>query len=252
MQPENVNSPATVERIDLARPEAVVAVAYGRILGAKLLRLAKHGVLNLHPSLLPRHRGASPVQFAILSGDLETGVSIVRMDEGLDTGPVMAQESVPILAEETASELEARLAKLGASLLSATLTALAAGGITPVDQDESRATLTRRLTREDGLVRWADPAEKVARLWRAMHPWPGAHTLAAGRPVKIIGCRAAQDAPLESARPGTAAVVGDRLFIRTGDAWLEITALQPAGGRTMSPREFASGHSLLVSARWGA
>src|SRR5205814_5400630 len=151
-----------------------------------LLDLPRHGSINLHPSLLPIWRGSTPIQSAILAGETVTGVSIILMDKGLDTGPILAQRSVPIEAEETYPELSARLAELGAVLLAETLPLWLRGEVEPVRQGEEGATLTHTLTKEDGLIDWNRPAEEIARQVRALQPWPGTYTYWQGRLLKIV------------------------------------------------------------------
>lgn len=251
MQPSDVNSPDAIERIRSIEPVALVAVAYGRIIGHALLKAAPQGVLNVHPSLLPRHRGAAPVQGAILAGDSETGVTIMRMDEGLDTGPILTQRSTSIDRNETAEGLESRLAVAGGELLVETLEQLDRGSLEPRPQDESLATMTRRLRRSDGKIDWHKAAEEIYRLWRALHPWPGIHTNAGGRTLKVLRCSMAGDADCPGP-PGRARFDLGRLIVTTGDGCVEIACIQPEGRQAMSGGEFAIGHSSAIDADWGA
>jgi methionyl-tRNA formyltransferase len=170
-QPERIRDPAPAERLRDVAPELMVVVAYGQIIPRPVLEIPLHGVLNVHASLLPRWRGASPVAHAILAGDEVTGVTIMRMDEQLDHGPVLAAREVAIGAGEDAGALTRRLAEVGAALLVETISRL--GAIEPVPQDESRATLAPRLRREDGELEWSAPAEEIDRRVRALQPWPG-------------------------------------------------------------------------------
>ena len=171
MQPEKIRDPSVLERVRSLAPEVIVVVAYGQIIPPALLAIPHRGVINVHASLLPRHRGASPVAHAILAGDQETGVTIMRMDEQLDHGPVLALRSTPIADREDAAALTARLAEMGAELLAETLERLA--DITPETQDDRLATKARRLTKEDGELEWESGAQEIDRHVRGLQPWPG-------------------------------------------------------------------------------
>ena len=250
IQPSDMNSPDAVCRVRSTGPAALVAVAFGRIIGPELLRAAPGGVLNVHPSLLPRHRGAAPVQGAILAGDSETGVTIMQMDEGLDTGPVLTQRTTSIDSNETARDLESRLAIAGAGLLVETLERLERGRLEPRPQDESLATTTRPLRRSDGIVEWRKTAEEICRRWRAFYPWPGTSTNAGGKTLKVLSCAVAKGVEC-SGPPGRARFGGGRLIVATGSGCVEIRRIQPEGGRPMSGREFAIGYSAALDAVWG-
>ena len=250
IQPGNVNSPDVIGRVISIEPAALVAVAFGRIIGPGLLRAARRGVLNVHPSLLPRHRGAAPVQGAILAGDSETGVTIMQMDEGLDTGPILTQRTTPIDPDETALDLEACLAVAGAGLLVETLERLERGGLEARPQDESLATTTRPLKRADGIIDWRKPAEEVYRRWRAFHPWPGTSTNAGQKTLKVLSCAIAVGVECPGP-PGRARFDGGRLIVAAGNGCVEIRRIQPEGGRPMSGREFAIGHASALNAVWG-
>ena len=250
IQPPNVNSAEVVGRIRSVAPAALVAVAFGRIIGPEFLGAAPHGVLNVHPSLLPRHRGAAPVQGAVLAGDSETGVTVMQMDEGLDTGPILAQRATSIDSDEMASDLEARLAVAGAELLVETLERLERGPVEPRPQDESLATMTRPLKRADGVIDWRRPAEEIYRQWRALHPWPGTSTNAGQQTLKVLSCAVAERAE-GAGPPGRARLDGRRLIVSTGKGCLEVRQMQPEGGRPMGGREFAIGHRGALDAVWG-
>ncbi len=170
-QPERIRDPDAVERLRRLEPDLLVVVAYGQIIPRSVLAVPKHGAVNVHASLLPRHRGAAPVAAAILAGDSDTGVTIMRMDELLDHGPILAMRSTPIGAHEDATALTTRLAEIGARLLVETLQAL--GGIDEVEQDHARATLAPRLHKEDGEIGWDLGAHEIDRRVRALQPWPG-------------------------------------------------------------------------------
>ena len=170
-QPARVRDPEAVEKIRLLEPDLLVVVAYGQIIPASVLSIPRLGAVNVHASLLPRHRGAAPVAHAILAGDAETGVTIMRMDEQLDHGPILATLATPIGAQEDAVELTSRLAEIGAQLLVETIERI--GEIRQVEQEHARATIARRLSREDGELEWEVGASEIDRRVRALQPWPG-------------------------------------------------------------------------------
>ncbi len=224
-------------RIAAAGPGAIAVVAYGKIFPPELLRLPRLGCVNVHASLLPRWRGASPVQAAILAGDAETGVATMRMEEGLDTGPVYLERRVKIGARETAGELSARLAVLGGALLVETLSGLAAGTLAPRPQ-AGEPTVCRPIRREDALVDWERPADEILRRLRAFAPWPGLYTFLAGERIKILE---AEPGPSGGgAAPGTFELsAGDLVVAAGGGSALRLRRLQRAGRRPVTGPEFA-------------
>ena len=187
--------PAARQQLAALQPHIIVVAAYGLFLPPKTLALPPLGALNIHPSLLPLYRGPSPVASAMLAGDAITGVTIILLDEGMDSGPILAQRETPIGATETAGALTARLFAMGATLLTETLPAWRARRISPTPQDESRATTTRLLSREDGAIDWQMPAAQIARQVRAYHPWPSAFTHWNGKMLKIIEASAVDGRP---------------------------------------------------------
>jgi methionyl-tRNA formyltransferase len=186
LQVERVRAPDAQAKLRELRPELSVVVAFGQILPRAVIEIAPRGAVNVHASLLPRWRGAAPIQWAIASGDATTGVTTMLIDEGLDTGPLLLAREVAIGPRETASELESRLARLGGELLVETIAGLERGTLSPVPQDSSRATHARILTKEDGRVDWTQPARVVADRARGFHPWPGATTSYEGRLLKLL------------------------------------------------------------------
>lgn len=254
-QPAGLRHEEAVARLRAARPDVIVVVAYGRILPPAVLTLPPLGCLNVHASLLPRHRGASPIQAALLAGDPETGVCIMLMDEGLDTGPILACASTPILPEDDVQTLTARLAVLGRDLLLPTLTAWAAGELQPQPQDESRATFTRPVRKSDGLIDWHQPAVVIARQVRAYKGWPGAYTTVAGQQLRIE-----QATPIPwagEAAPGTlvrAPGPSGRpvLAVVCGEGALVLETVLPAGARPMSGEAFLAGRPGLLGQRLGS
>ena len=193
-QPERIrHDPKFRARLEAIRPDAVVVVAYGRIIPSWLLDLPRFGCINVHGSLLPKYRGAAPIQWAIANGEIVTGVTTMRLDAGLDTGPMLLAHAVPIGGEETAEDLYRSLALVGAELLVATLRKLHSGEIAAVEQDHSLASLAPILTREDGLANFtADPAKKIYDRWRGFTPWPGAYTQLRGKRFLLQRLRLAE------------------------------------------------------------
>ena len=251
LTPARLRDPATLDEIRALAPELLVLADFGRLVPAPLLDLPRHGALNLHPSLLPRYRGATPIPAAILAGDRETGVTLMRMDEGLDTGPILAQVRVPLTGDETAPELEARLSSLAAELLGDTLPAWLRGEVDVRPQDPTAATLTRPLRREDGALDPRRPARKLERQVRAYQPWPGSYLdTDAGRIIawraEVFG--APESAPKEES-PGQLVAVDDGLALSTQDGLLHLLEVQPAGGRRMSGAELLRGRPNLIGSR---
>lgn len=251
LQPLRVREPAFLAEIGALGLDLAVVVAFGQIFPAALLELPRLGCINLHASLLPRHRGAAPVQAAILAGDAMTGVSTMQMTAGLDSGPILLQRETPIGPRETAGELGVRLAELGAALVLETLRALAAGTLAPRAQDDSAATYAPRLDKAVGRVDWSLDAAVLARRLRAYTPWPGLEAALRGAPVKLVRAAPAESADGDGA-PGT--VLGlraGRLAVACGGASvLEIEALQRAGRRPLSAADFANGERLRAGERF--
>ncbi len=246
LQPANLHSPEVLSQIAAWQPEALVVAAYGRILRPVLLALPSYGCVNLHASLLPRWRGASPIQTAILAGDAQTGVSVMLMDPGMDTGPILAQQATPILESDTAGTLSARLARLGADLLLKTLPDYLSGRLTPRAQDASQATATRLLTKADGALDPLEPAASLARKVRAYHPWPGTFLTWQGRRIGVL-----QAAALDRTDhlPGLVTASPDGPILATRNGGLLLQVVQPAGARPMSGADFLRGQPSLAGAR---
>jgi methionyl-tRNA formyltransferase len=210
-------------------PDAIAVVAYGHIFRRWLLELPRLGCVNVHFSLLPRHRGVAPVQWAILEGDSETGVTTMCMDRGVDTGPVLLTERVPILPEDTAGSLLAKLATVGGPLLARSIEELASGRLVPQAQPEEGATYARRLEKEDGRIDWTHPAEEIGRRVRGLSPWPGAFTTWRGEVLKVHTARPV----VASLAPGRLACEGRRVMAGTGDGALELMTVQAQGKARM-------------------
>jgi len=232
---------AGVEMVRTAMPEAIVVVAFGLILRRDLLDMPPFGCINVHASLLPKHRGVSPIQAAIMAGDAITGCTTMRIDEGVDTGNILLRGETPIEPDDNAGTLTARLAILGAQLLVPTLDGVFDGSIHEVVQDGSQATLTKKIRKHHGLVDWSLSATELARRIRAMTPWPSAFTFHHGRRLQID---AAIVAPREEdAAPGTILSLKP-LLVACGEGALEIRMLRPEGRRSMTPVEFRAGNPI--------
>lgn len=256
-QPEDVNAPESVERIAAAAADVMLIVAYGRILKRRVFETPLLLPTNLHFSLLPEYRGAAPVEKAIADGRTRTGVTLQRLVKKLDAGPVLARREVDISPDETAGELEARLARIGAGLVVETLPGIARGEVEEVPQDESRVSFAPMLEKKDGRVDWTRAAAALACHVRAMDPWPGAQAVFAGgggreRPVILLRARAvAADADADGREPGEVAAVGDdAIRVATGEGVLAVTELKPAGKRALTAREFANGYHVAPGDRF--
>ena len=245
LQPLKARDESFLVTLRELQPELIAVAAFGQILPAPLLALPRLGCLNVHTSLLPKYRGASPIQSAILNGDPETGVTIMKMDVGLDTGDILTQRVTPIFPTDDAATLHDRLAQLGAELLVETIPAYAAGKIPPQPQDASRATHVAKIKKEDGGIDWSQPAAAIWNRIRAFTPWPGAFTYLPGPPhPQLLKIWQAQ----VEARSGAAGEIlaADRngIVIGCGADSLRVTSLQREGGRRMSAAEFLAGHPL--------
>ncbi len=251
-QPERVKDEAFLGRLRELAPDLVVVVAFGQIFPRALLELPRQGCVNVHASLLPRWRGAAPIQAAIAAGDRVTGVTTMSMTPGLDSGPMLLREETAIGERETAGELAARLAAMGARLLVRTVEALERGDLVPQPQDETRATYAPRLRREDARVDWSLDAEAIAARWRAYTPWPALESTLRGDAVKLAQVRAAA-LPANGAAPGELLGLGDggvRVACGSGTV-VEIGALQRAGRRPLAARDFWNGERLRAGERFG-
>lgn len=235
-------------------PELIIVMAYGQILSQEVLDLPRLGCWNLHASLLPRHRGAAPVQAAILAGDDESGVTVMKMDAGLDTGAVLSRETLPLSPEETGESLHDRLAVLAPEALRKALPLILSGDPPLTPQDDSLATHTGKLTRRDGVLDWTLPAAVLERKIRAFHPWPGTGSaLPDGTPVKIFPPARALTEPADGAPPGTLLRAGpEALLFATGEGVLAVSEIQLPGARRMSVAEHLRGHFRKPGEIWGA
>lgn len=242
LQPQTLRDPAVAEAIREFAPAAMIVAAYGLLFPQNILELPPLGCINVHASLLPRWRGAAPVQAAILAGDPETGISLMKMERGLDVGAVYRQRSLQIGRDETAGELTARLAELGAALLSESLDDILAGGLPPVAQDDRRATHAPKLGQADARLDWRLPVDQLWRRVRAANPAPGSWFEYAGERMK---CWSAEPMEAKTAPPGTVLAASPAgIDVACGDGALRMTALQRPGRGRISAREFADQLSL--------
>jgi methionyl-tRNA formyltransferase len=253
--PETVNSPDSQARIATLRPDLLVVCDYGEILRPETLATAPLGGINLHGSLLPKYRGAAPVQWAILRGEQETGNSVIQVTPGLDAGPCLGQQRTSIGPDEDAGQLEERLAEMGAELVVRVVAELAAGTARPVEQDRSQASKAPRLKKEDGVIDWSRSAVEIKNQVRAMRPWPRAVTFwhrTEGEPVRLnIDRVTIADDVADAAAPGNVLESDQRLVTATGDTPLELLEVQPAGKRAMSASDFLRGYRPRIGDRFG-
>ena len=246
LQPENPTDPAFGDALRSLSPDLGVVVAYGHILKPALLEIPGRGMINVHASLLPLLRGAAPIEHAILQGMPETGVSIMQLDAGMDTGPVFHRAPTPVAPDETGGDLTTRLAELGALALVETLELIAAGVARPEPQDHGRATYAPKLTRDLAHIDWSASAETTGRLIRALDPRPGAWTTFDGREVKLFGPAMATAGP---APPGTVLATEPRLMVATGSGTIEFAEARPAGGARMNAADWARGRGPAAGQR---
>jgi methionyl-tRNA formyltransferase len=250
LQPPRVRDPQAVDALRALAPELQVVVAYGQILPRSVIEIPPRGTVNVHGSLLPRYRGAAPISWAIAGGETETGVTTMLIDEGLDTGPILLARATPIGPEETAADLEPRLARLGAELLLETVRGLGHGLLQPKPQDHALASYAPLLKKEDGRLDWTLPSEVLARRVRGFNPWPGTHTLWQGRVLKVLRARPAPGGPGE---PGTVVSVHrEGLAVACGQGTrLELLEVQPESRRPVRAGAFSAGARLRPGARFG-
>ncbi len=254
LEPATLRTAKAVDQLRALEPTVLATAAYGLILPPGVLAVPPRGAINAHPSLLPRHRGPAPVVSTILEGDEDAGVSVFLLDDGVDTGPLLAQRVVPIRAGETAGELTERLARFNATLMVETLGPWLSGEISPVPQDEALATQSRLLTKSDGVLDFGLPAAELERRVLAMTPWPGAFTTLGGKRLGILRAVALpSEYDAAGAAPGFVRRVrrsedggGAGIAVATGEGLLELLELQPEGRRVMSAREFLSGHPDFI------
>lgn len=250
-QPESLKSAEAQSTLAAFKPDAMIVVAYGLLLPQAVLDIPKYGCLNIHASLLPRWRGAAPIQRAIAAGDTESGVGIMQMEKGLDTGPVLLEKHTSISGSETGGSLHDRLAVLGAEAIVEALGGIAEGGLQPQPQDSAQATYAHKLTKQEAELDWAQPADVLARQVRAFDPWPVAFTRLGNETLRVWSAVPMSKAGSTTTPGEIIAASGEGIDVATGDGVLRITRLQPPGKRPMNAAEFLNGHPLAPGARLG-
>lgn len=260
IQPESINTPEGLAALKAFQPDLLVVAAYGQILKPDVIAAATHGAINVHASLLPKYRGASPIAHAILNGETRTGVTIIRITPGLDAGDMLAQEAVDIGPAETTGELEARLAPLGARLCLGVIQRMRAGPVSGTKQDPALVTKAPKLKKEHGLIDWTQAAEKIAWHVRAMQPWPTAYTFfhrPGKEPMRVIVCKVGTvvGCGWGSSHPPQGTLMGqNRLSVvcePNGSGAIEVLEVQPAGKKRMSAEEFLRGYPIQDGYRFG-
>ncbi|MCH8156500.1 MAG: methionyl-tRNA formyltransferase [Nitrospinae bacterium] len=251
LQPETTATQEFVQTLSDLQPDLIIVVAFGQILKADLLAVPRHFCMNLHSSLLPRYRGAAPINWAIINGEKETGVTTMKMDTGLDTGDILLAKKVPIADDDDAQSLHDILAVEGAVLVLETLQRLEDGNLPPVPQNSSLSNYAPKLKKEDGLIDWNKSATEIRNRVRGLEPWPGAYTFSGSKRLRI--CRT-ETAPGDSTdRPGQIARVSGRgIEVGTGDGRIVVTQLQPEGKKRMAAKSFLAGHKINPGDEWAA
>ena len=247
LQPKRVRAPEFIEALRALEPEMIVVAAYGQILPREVLTLPTFGCVNIHASLLPDYRGAAPINWAIILGEAETGVTLMQMDEGMDTGAILLQEHIAIGERDTAGTVTEKLSGLGARAIVEALPRIATGELRPRAQDHGSATLAPLLTKADGLIDWTAAAATIRNRVRGLTPWPGAYAYLDGRMVKVLEADTAEG----SAEPG--AILSqekDSLAVGTGSGLLRIITLQPEGKKPMTAAEFLRGHRGIAGKKF--
>jgi methionyl-tRNA formyltransferase len=251
LQPLKMKDSEFLQALAGWKPDLIVVAAFGRILPPVILSLPPRGCINVHASLLPKYRGAGPIQWAIINGERETGITTMLMDEGMDTGAMLLQEAIPITPDDTAGTLSPRLAELGGKLLFETIVRLKSGTLAPRPQDDSRATLAPLLKKEDGVIDWALPATALANRVRGLSPWPGAYTIVAGGDRWTIWRALALPGPVTNQPGVVVATTNEAIHVATGKGVLAVMELQSANSRRMAVSQYLAGHSIAVGLQLG-
>lgn len=247
LQPEKIRD-SKLEIRDL-KPDLIIIAAYGQIIPAEILNIPKYGCLNVHPSLLPKYRGSSPIQTAILNGDEKTGVTIMQVTEKMDAGPILANSEIQISKSDTTEELSKKLSKVGAQLLIETLPKYLSGEIKPQPQDDTQATYCQLIKKEDGHINWNKKADEIERMTRAFHPWPGTFTFWNSKLIKIFPPINYQLSTINY-RPGIIFLTSDKkLAIACKDGYLIVEKLQLEGKKTTSAKDFLNGHPNFIGSQ---
>jgi len=250
IQPTSIKTPEFADQIKSLEPDFQVVIAYGKILPENVLALPRLGTINIHASLLPKLRGAAPIQWAVINGEIETGVCSMRMDKGMDTGDILLTARQPVIPDDTAGTLHDRLAVKGATVLIDTLKAYADNTIQPVRQDHNLATYAPMLTKDDGLINWNKSAKSLESFIRGVTPWPGAYTFWGDKRLKIF-----KSTPItaEISEPPGTVVIGfpDELRVATGEGVLSVQEIQGASGKRLTVKDFLRGHPIKPGTIFG-
>jgi methionyl-tRNA formyltransferase len=261
-QPEKIRSPESQEILQRIAPDVIVIIAYGQIIPSRLLPIPKFGWINLHASLLPKYRGAAPINWAIVNGETKSGLTTMCIDAGMDTGDMLLQMEMAVGPQETTPELAARMAEAGAPLMVDTLKGLAAGTLRPRPQDHAQSTYAPLLKKEDGRIDWSRPANEIYNRMRGFTPWPGAYTMFRERTCHILGEPVSKDQqepasrqsttmPSQCSPPGTVRLSGEGLFVSCGGATeLQVLSVKREGGKKVDALEFAAGARLTEGERF--
>ena len=250
LQPPSLRRPEAIAELRELAPDVIVVAAFGQILPPEVLAIPPHGCLNVHASLLPRYRGAAPIAAAVLAGEEQTGITLMLMDEGMDTGPILAQAECKIEPQDTTGLLSVKLAHLGAELLIETLPRWLDGQIAPQPQDDSLATYCQMITKKDGLLDWSLPATTLWLRVRAYHPWPGTYTYWRGKLLKILRARPVTIGP-SSEEPGRVISADDGVAVVTGTDALLLEEIQLAGKKALAAQEFIRGQRDFIGSVLG-
>ncbi len=245
LQPAKIRTTEFLEQLRVWKPDLIVVAAYGRILPNGILELPPHGCINVHASLLPKYRGAAPMQWAILNGDPRTGVTIMRVEERMDAGDMLLVRETPIRYDDTLASLHDRLAELGAAALIEAIELLRRGELEGTPQDEAQVTYAPMISKEQGRIDWTQPAVAIERQVRAFHPWPSAYTFLDGRVVKIHRAKAVAGRHFNTPA-GTIVAIGDTIGVACGEGDLMIADLQLEGRKRLSAAEFSRGNHVAV------
>lgn len=253
VQPDTVRSEAFADWLRAEQADFALVIAYGRILPSVVLDIPKAGFFNLHASILPKYRGAAPIQWALLAGETETGISLMKMDAGMDTGPVVSIHRMPIPENATSADMFTALGLLAADVVRADMLAAASGVLVPRAQDASMATMAPLLKKTDGLLDWGQPAKVLHNRVRGLFPWPGAYTTARGKTLKIIEAVVHPAPALPKGTPGSVLIADpEALLVQTGEGVLQILRAQPEGKKVQSPAELVAGRLLQAGDHLGA
>lgn len=242
LQPESLRQHDAIEAIAMYQPNVIVVAAFGQILRLPVLDLPPKGCINVHASLLPRWRGAAPIQFAIRSGDAETGITIMKMDEGLDTGPILTQAALPIEPEDTGQSLHDKLARLGGEILPSALREYVNGQLLQIEQTEAEMTYAPMLQKEDGLINWQSKGVEIERQVRAFYPWPGCYTIWADKVLKVLAGHCLESGAFQGKGAGTIVKIGKQMAVITEDGLYVLDWVQPQGKEKMTGQAFLAGH----------